>query len=574
MTGRIFNEIVGDLLGRDHHLNLHAAIEEIEPTFENWERALVGHTYHRLVGPRLQQQQARLHHLSDQVLTLWDAVQELCAWLAGLLVQARENGDEDLSGFEWRRVEESVSIETEILPPGQRGARLAISGRLEQVWQSPVDQEWILLDLQTSPRSTLTGDLEASLTHLLLQSAGELLSPSSGLKRISFTPTREERLYQAAELRRGREQLFELLRPAVQHAGEIARADSHPVDSGTTGNRLLAALRESGVSVKLDHPVVAAPAFLRFPVVVGERLRRGSTERLAREIQAQLKLDSPPRIVNDGERLLIDLPRAERQSITFDEIRDQLPLGDARTGSAVAPLGITPDGQLRLIDFSRPEDAHLLIAGATGSGKSTWIRTALAGLRSRNTPATLRLLLIDPRGTGLTALRQSPFLLEPIIGHDGAAAIRAISALGDEMERRFQLMENHRVDSLEALIEVTGSPYPRLFGVCDEYADLILNDRLTRRSIETEISRLGQRARTAGIHLILATSQPGREIVRGVIDANFPARIGMRLNKSIESKMVLNQPGAEILLGEGDLLFRDIGELTRLQGIWSAVDAP
>ncbi|MFN6202524.1 MAG: FtsK/SpoIIIE domain-containing protein, partial [Acidobacteriota bacterium] len=354
---------------------------------------------------------------------------------------------------------------------------------------------------------------------------------------------------------------------------EAMLAETAATDSAVLGDRLLAILREDGLTARLDPPVLAAPAFLRFPVIVSERWRGRSAARLAREIQVRLKLDAPPQLSTDGQRLLIDLQRPDHQTITLAAVLDQVPVGDPRVGSARAPLGVDLAGQLRLIDFSQPEDAHLLIAGAVGSGKSSWLRAALAGLRHSNTPSTLRLILVDPGGRAFVELSQSPYLLEPVIGADGSAVARALAALGAEMERRYQLLEDHGVDSLAALAAVTGCPAPRIFFVCDEYADLILSDRSTRLSIEAEISRLGQRARQVGIHLILATSQPGREIIRGVVDANFPARIGMRMNKAIESKIVLNQPGAETLLGDGDLLFRDIGELTRLQGIWTGPGA-
>jgi DNA segregation ATPase FtsK/SpoIIIE, S-DNA-T family len=580
---RIFNETVADLLGSHRPINLHSAIEEVEPSFENWERALISHTYHRLIGPRIQQQQALLHHLSEQVLTLWDATQEFCSWLAGLLNQAYENGDDDLSGFEWLKVDGPVIIEIGNSGTDPGGERVVISGQIDQVWQSPLNQEWVLIDLQTTRPLPIADRLEACLTHLLLQAAGESLSSTLGVKRVSFTPTREETVYPSAELMSLRGQLFDLVchsGRALPAALETSAGGERPTESGLLIDRLLAVLREFGLSVQLEQPVSTAPAFLRVAFSVNERLRSSLMERLGSEIRVQLKLDAAPRITNDGGRLVIDLQRPDRQTITFDEIRDQIPVGDARTGSAAVPLGIDPAGRLRMIDFSQPEDAHLLIAGAVGSGKSTWLRAALAGLLHANSPSTLRLILIDPQGDSFAGMEQSPYLHCPVIGNDGAAVVRTLTALGDEMERRYRLLDDHRVDSLESLIGLTADPLPRIFCLWDECADLILNQQSSRhptrnpfgRSIEAAITRLGQRARATGIHLILATSQPGREIVRGVIDANFPARIGLRMNKVIESKLVLNQPGAEILLEQGDLLFRDIGELTRLQGIWIATD--
>jgi DNA segregation ATPase FtsK/SpoIIIE, S-DNA-T family len=120
-------------------------------------------------------------------------------------------------------------------------------------------------------------------------------------------------------------------------------------------------------------------------------------------------------------------------------------------------------------------------------------------------------------------------------------------------------------DTLADHVRRTGQPTPRIFCVCDEYADLVLGDRQQRREIETLIARLGQKARAAGIHLILATQQPSREIIKGTLDATIPARVGLKMQKAIESKMLLNEAGAEHLLGRGDLLFKCIGDAVRLQ---------
>jgi DNA segregation ATPase FtsK/SpoIIIE-like protein len=305
---------------------------------------------------------------------------------------------------------------------------------------------------------------------------------------------------------------------------------------------------------------------IRFSVTVEDRRRAGGLDRLALEIQVQFGLATPPLLGFDGERLLIDLPRPDRREVTFDEIRDEIPSANPVSGSAQAPLGVDVDGHLRLIDFSRPEDAHLLITGRSGSGKTEWLRSAIAGLTQANTPETLQLILVDLAGEAFPAWRESPFLHSPLINTTDLA-IETLSALGDEMERRYLLMRQLGIDSVGAgLAGKSDRPIPRIFFVCDEYTDLISGNRQKRQLVERQISRLGQRARAAGIHLVIATRHTRREIIRGVLDSTFPARIGLQMGKGIESKMLLNQAGAERLLGQGDLLFRDGGSLVRLQG--------
>ncbi|NBO66343.1 MAG: hypothetical protein EBU88_16115, partial [Acidobacteria bacterium] len=274
-----------------------------------------------------------------------------------------------------------------------------------------------------------------------------------------------------------------------------------------------------------------------------------------------------------GERLLIDLPRPDRREVTFDQILTSIPHGDPLTGSAWAPLGLDVDGRLRLIDFSRPEDAHLLIAGRTGSGKTEWIRTAIAGLTSANSPETLRLLLVDPEGYAFDPWRASSFLEGTVID-TWDRALSVLVSLGDEMEHRYSLMQQAAVGSVSELAEKLQQPVPRIFFICDEYTGLITTNRQKRQLIEQQLSRLGQRARAAGIHLIIATRHPGREVMRGALNSIIPARVGMQMSKGIESKILLNQPGAERLLGDGDLLFRDGGGLIRLQGAIYVLNSP
>jgi DNA segregation ATPase FtsK/SpoIIIE-like protein len=133
------------------------------------------------------------------------------------------------------------------------------------------------------------------------------------------------------------------------------------------------------------------------------------------------------------------------------------------------------------------------------------------------------------------------------------------------MERRYRLLGTTDSDTIVEHVRRTGTAVPRIVCVVDEYADLVRGDREERRRIEEQVTRLGSKARAAGIHLILATQQPSREVIKGALDANIPARIGLRMERPIESRMLLNQSGAETLLGHGDLLFKDIGEPVRLQ---------
>jgi len=222
---------------------------------------------------------------------------------------------------------------------------------------------------------------------------------------------------------------------------------------------------------------------------------------------------------------------------------------------------------LRTADLSNPLNAHLLVAGTTGSGKTEWLRTAIHGLIYSNTPDTLRLVLIDPKRTAFNEFKDSPFLLAPasLVFHDMEPVLDILKGLVREMDRRYGLFQEAAVDDLREYVRSKGQALPRILCVCDEYYALIAGDPKRRKEIEFQISLLGAKARAAGIHLILATQQPSREVIKGVLDSNIPARVALMMVKWEESKMLLGQAGAENLLGKGDLLFRDVGEPVRLQ---------
>jgi DNA segregation ATPase FtsK/SpoIIIE-like protein len=225
---------------------------------------------------------------------------------------------------------------------------------------------------------------------------------------------------------------------------------------------------------------------------------------------------------------------------------------------------------LRLADLADSADCHFLVAGTTGSGKSEWLRAMIAGLLVTNIPDTLRLLLVDPKRNAFNELAGSPYLWGDgrIVYPDEVSPIDVFDQLVDEMESRYRQLQKAGVDHLAGL-QAQGVRVPRVVCVCDEYADLISQGR---KEIEERIRRLGQKARAAGIHLVLAVQQPSREIVRGTLQATIPARVGLRVTSRIESHMLFNRAGAEDLLGNGDLLFKDIGEPVRLQGLFLPPD--
>jgi FtsK/SpoIIIE family len=508
LLNRLFHEVFASLVGANASLNFHAAIDDAEPDLEEWRRALIRHTYQKLLGPRLHRHQGVLHHDTDHVLNLWDATQEMCHWLADLLWQQHERGDEELTLAEKMRVDRPFVWE--MREPDWNDA-VQLTGGADAILQIPGAKQWCIVELKTG-QTGQTGQLErialqadlayACLQHHLLLAAGE--REPGALALITFGPQRHERMISASEL-----------------------ALAEPCLKSLIG-------RLAGVAP--DRPAAADSSLI--------------TE--AHVATAVIPGHTGP--------------------VLFSKIRPQLPKPDPLLGCSKAPLGIDQAGQLRLIDFAQPEDAHLLVAGMAGSGKTEWLRAAIAGLIVTNTPATLRLVIIDPKRNAFDALRNSPFLLSPIIYRNEHSVAQALSKLGDEMDRRYKLLGETGQYSLTGYIQRKKKRIPRIFCICDEYADLIAGDRKKRQAIERQIVKLGQQAPAVGIHLIWATGQTSREIIRGVLDSNIPARIGMKMQKAAESKMLLNYAGAEKLAGRGDLLFKDVGEPVRLQGAYLSAD--
>jgi hypothetical protein len=563
LLGRLFHEAFAELVGADERRNFHAAIDEADRSLEEWRAALVNHTYQRLIGPRLRRHQAELNLSPDQVLNFWDAAQEMCRWLAELLWKANERG----APLDRTLVAAEQPLRWELRDDGWTDA-VALVGVADAVCRAPGKQEWCLIEFKTG-RSAPEADLaQACLYHQML--AASEMKPSGALALVSFEPQKREQLFTADKLAEAQQRLRALI---GKLAGVLPDGKSRPKSQTEAqprweeylalGRRLERAFAEYQAEIKANPPVVG-PTFLRFPIELGKRVTVKSLRQRVEEAQVRLNLDAPPRVSNEGGRLSIELQRPDRQTVLFSQIRSQLPKRGDLFGNAQAPVGLDLDGKLRLADFSQPENAHLLVAGTTGSGKSEWLRAAVAGLLLTNTPETLRFAFADPKRNAFQLLRDSPFLYGPV-AYEENEVLALLERLVEEMEERYERMARAGADTLRDLIRRDNQPTPRVFFICDEYGFLMAGDLKTRKELERLVKKLGNKARAAGIHMILATQQPSRQVITGPIQTNINARIGLRLPSAIESQMLLAEAGAEALLGKGDLLYKCIGDPVRLQ---------
>jgi S-DNA-T family DNA segregation ATPase FtsK/SpoIIIE len=217
---------------------------------------------------------------------------------------------------------------------------------------------------------------------------------------------------------------------------------------------------------------------------------------------------------------------------------------------------------------------HLLIAGTTGSGKSVGINAMILSLLYRNDPDHLKLMLIDPKMLEFSIYNDIPHLITPVIT-DATKAIAALANMVGEMERRYKLMAESRTKNIdnynEKILKKGGEAMPFIVVIIDELADLMMNGG---KDVEFSIARLAQMARAAGIHLVVATQRPSVDVVTGLIKANLPSRLSYRVGQRIDSKVILDQLGADSLLGKGDALFTPPGTngLVRIHAPWNSED--
>ena len=217
---------------------------------------------------------------------------------------------------------------------------------------------------------------------------------------------------------------------------------------------------------------------------------------------------------------------------------------------------------------------HLLIAGTTGSGKSVGINAMLLSLLYRNSPDTLRFLMIDPKMLEFSIYNDIPHLLTPVITKPKQAII-ALANMVSEMERRYQIMSRSKTKNIENYNEKAKSigvePLPYIVIIIDELADLMMT---SGKDVEFYIARLAQMARASGIHIIVATQRPSVDVVTGLIKANLPSRISFKVGQKIDSKVILDAMGADSLLGNGDMLFTPPGTsgLIRLHAPYTSED--
>ncbi len=311
------------------------------------------------------------------------------------------------------------------------------------------------------------------------------------------------------------------------------------------------------------------PVITRYEFEPAAGIKLSKIQSLSDDLTLRLKTSDvriTPPLPNKG-LIGIEVPNKKRKIVYFKKLIENEEFINSKKPLLFA-LGVEVDGKPRYEDLSKMP--HLLIAGSTGSGKSVCINTIIASLIIKNTPKTIRFLLIDPKMVELSLYEGIPHLLMPVV-KDRKMAVKVLKMAVAWMEYRYKLLAKVGAKSLESYNSKTGDYKPYIVIIIDEFADLILTQG---KEVEGPIARLAQMARAVGIHLIVATQRPSVDVITGIIKANFPVRIAFKVPSKVDSRVILDTVGAEKLLGKGDMLYIPPGssEPQRLHGAYISED--
>ena len=336
--------------------------------------------------------------------------------------------------------------------------------------------------------------------------------------------------------------------------------------------RLQKTLYSFGVQAKVEN-VSVGPAITRYELKPAEGVRVSKIANLADDIALNLaaetiRIEAP---IPGKQAVGIEVPNTEKETVHFRDVVESDSFQDSKSKLSVA-LGKDVAGNMEIADIAKMP--HALIAGATGSGKSVCINTIITSIIYKAKPSEVKFVMVDPKVVELSVYNGIPHLLIPVVT-DPKKAAGALAWAVQEMDNRYNLFAQKGVRDLKgynAMAEKEGiGTLPQIVIIIDELADLMM---VAAKEVEDSICRLAQKARAAGMHLIIATQRPSVDVITGIIKANIPSRIAFAVSSQVDSRTILDQVGAEKLLGKGDMLFYPSGapKPVRVQGAFVSDD--
>ena len=350
-----------------------------------------------------------------------------------------------------------------------------------------------------------------------------------------------------------------------------SRSNANTITAKEKGEKLIEILHEFGVEANLVQ-IHIGPSVTKFEIKPELGVRVNKISNLQNDIKMGLaakdiRIEAP---IPGKASVGIEIPNVEKTSVQMKDLMRTIP-DSMKDKKLLFCLGKDLMGNNVYGELNRMP--HLLIAGATGSGKSVCVNAIISSILMRTKPDEVKLVLIDPKKVEFTPYNDVPHLLSPVIT-DGDLANKALKVIVEMMDRRYDLFGELGVRNITAYNEYVLTHndehlkvLPRIVIIIDELADLML---VAAKEVEASIQRITQLARAAGIHLIVATQRPSVDVITGVIKANIPSRIAFAVSQAVDSRTILDQAGAERLLGNGDMLYLPNGETSprRIQGVF------